>query len=180
MNEKQIRFQIKDERVAVFGYPALEGREGTLVGDGIASFRGEGRRNYEWYLANTVTGTIRNFSTSDGRLLVDDSDIDYNAIASECEYGLEYAKTKRMNYATMGYWDFFKDGFCAISWMLYPDGVYFADSDGFGVEDNDEEVVYAIIDTELTIVEPFRPLEHINATLEEVRQRKRETITNSK
>jgi len=33
--------------------------------------------------------------------------------------------------------------------MLYPDGRYFADEDGYGMEDNEEENVYCIIDSNL-------------------------------
>lgn len=57
--------------------------------------------------------------------------------------------------------------------MLYPDGRYFADSDGFGMEDNDEEDVFAIIDTNLDIVEPFRPVKDVANYLKELRNKKR-------
>ena len=62
--------------------------------------------------------------------------------------------------------------------MLYPDGRYFADSDGFGMEDNDEEEVYAIIDTNLVIVEPFRPIKDVANYLKELRNKKHKTLTN--
>ena len=62
--------------------------------------------------------------------------------------------------------------------MLYPDGRYFADSDGFGMEDNDEEEVYAIIDTNLMIVKPFRPIEDVTDYLKELRKNKHEILTN--
>ena len=47
----------------------------------------KGWRNYELYIANTITGEIRKLSTTNGELLVDDNDIDYDAIAKECENG---------------------------------------------------------------------------------------------
>lgn len=53
--------------------------------------------------------------------------------------------------------------------MIYPDGRYFEDSDGFGGEDNDVEFVYAIINTNLDIIEPFRPVDDIKKYLEELR-----------
>lgn len=59
-----------------------------------------------------------------------------------------------------------------------PDGRYFADSDGFGMEDNDEEEVYAIIDTNLVIVEPFRPIKDVANYLKELRNKKHKTLTN--
>ena len=139
----------------------------------MAIFFGKGWRNYELYIANTLTGKIRKLSTIDGELLVDDDDIDYDAIVKLCENGLHNARNKEIRYAGINRWDGFKDGLCAISWMLYPDGRYFADSDGFGMEDNDEEEVYAIIDTDLNIVEPFRPIKDVAAYLNEIRKNKR-------
>lgn len=54
--------------------------------------------------------------------------------------------------------------------MLYPDGMYFADNDGFGMEDNNEVIVYAIIDTNLDIIEPFRPIKSISRYLRDLRE----------
>ena len=180
MIEKTIEFKIRDGEVVIHGYPELENRKGVVVGDGIAFFFGEGWRNYELYIANTITGEIRKLSTANGNLLVDDNDIDYNAIAKECENGIGNAQAKDIRYAGLNRWDGFKDGLCAISWMLYPDGRYFADEDGFGMEDNDEEEAYAIIDTDLNIVEPFRPIKDIAAYLKEIRKNKRESVINNK
>ena len=120
-------------------------------------------------IVNMETGKVRVFSEG-CRLLVDDCEIDYDAIEQQCVNGIHNARAKVIRYAGLGRWDDFKDGLCAISWMLYPDGQYFADSDGYGMEDNDEEVVYAIIDTDLNIVEPFRPVKNVEAYLKEVRK----------
>lgn len=171
MNVGTIKFEIKDKDVFVHGYPELEGRKGILAGDGMAFFFGEGWRNYELYIANTQTCKILKISTSGGTILVDDKDIDFEAIAKECVNGLGNAEAKTIRYAGINRWDGFKDGLCAISWMLYPDGRYFADEDGFGMEDNDEEDVYAIIDTNLNIIEPFRPIKDVSAYLKEIRCR---------
>ena len=180
MIEQCIKFKIRDGEVIIHGYPELENRKGVIVGDGIAFLFGEGWRNYELYIANTITGEIRKLSTTNGELLVDDNDIDYDAIAKECENGNGNAQAKAIRYAGLNRWDGFKDGLCAISWMLYPDGRYFADSDGFGMEDNDEEVVYAIIDTDLNIVEPFRPIDNIEAYLKKLRKSNRTKQINDK
>lgn len=118
-------------------------------------------------IVNTETGKVRVLSEG-CRLLVDDCEIDYDAIEQQCVNGIHNARAKEIRYAGLGRWDDFKDGLCAISWMLYPDGQYFADSDGYGMEDNDEEVVYAIIDTDLNIVEPFRPVKNVETYLKEV------------
>ena len=176
MDTNVVEFKIRDREVSVLGYPELENHRGIISGDGMAFFFGEGWRNYELYVANTLTGKIRKLSTANGELLVDDSDIDYDAIAKECENGIGNAKAKVIRYAGINRWDGFKDGLCAISWMLYPDGRYFADSDGYGMEDNDEEEVYAIIDTNLDIIEPFRPIEDVKSYLSELRKCKHQTI----
>ncbi len=176
MEQDIVKFEQKGNEVFVYGYPELKDRKGVLVGDGMAFFFGEGWRNYELYVANTITGKIRKLSTANGELMVDDNDIDYAAIAKECANGIGNAKAKTIRYEGLNRWDGFKDGLCAISWMLYPDGRYFADSDGFGMEDNDEEEVYAIIDTDLNIIEPFRPIKDVTAYLKEIRKNKRESV----
>ncbi len=176
MNTDSIKFRVKGKDITVSGYPELEGCEGTLEGDGMALFFGDNR---ELYIANTQTGKIRKVSTEES-LLVNDNEIDIETIAKVCENGLHNAQSKAIRYAGLNRWDGFKDGLCAISWMLYPDGRYFADSDGFGMEDNDEEVVYAIIDTDLNIVEPFRPIDNIEAYLKKLRKNNRTKQTNDK
>ena len=176
MEQETIRFKQQDNDVFVYGYPELKDRKGILAGDRMAFFFGEGWRNYELHVANTLTGKIRKLSTTDGELLVDDNDIDNDAIAKECDNGIVNAQAKAIRYAGLNRWDGFKDGLCAISWMLYPDGRYFADKDGFGMEDNDEEKVYAIIDTDLNIVEPFRPIKDVAAYLKEIRKNKRKSV----
>jgi uncharacterized protein YegL len=47
------------------------------------------------------------------------------------------------------------------------------------MEDNDEEEVYAIIDTDLNIVESFRPIKDVSAYLIEIRKNKREIVINN-
>ena len=176
MNTDSIKFRVKGKDVTVSGYPELEGCEGTLEGDGMAFFFGDNR---ELYIANTQTGKIRKVSTEES-LLVNDNEIDIEAIAKVCENGLHNAQSKAIRYAGVNRWDGYKNGMCAITWTLYPDGRYFADSDGFGMEDNDEEVVYAIIDTDLNIVEPFRPIDNIKAYLKKLRKNNRTKLTNDK
>ena len=56
MEQEAIRFEQKDSDIFVYGYPELKDRKGVIVGDGIAFFFGEGWRNYELYIANTITG----------------------------------------------------------------------------------------------------------------------------
>lgn len=53
----------------------------------------------------------------------------------------------------------FKDGVAYLSWTLQPDGRYYADEDGFGVEDDDEINFYAFIDTQANILIPFQSMD---------------------
>ncbi len=39
----------------------------------------------------------------------------------------------------------FKDGVACVQWTLQPDGCYYADSDGYGMNDDDEINMYAFI-----------------------------------
>lgn len=176
MKSETIRFEKNKQNhryVFVYGYPELENREGVIAGDGIAVFHGEGWKNYELYIANMNTGKIRKLATANGHLLVDNDDIDYDAIAKECVNGINNAQAKAIRYAGLCPWGDFKNGLNAIYWELYPDGRYFADEDGFGAENNAEEAVYAIIDTDLNIIEPFRPIKDIATYLNNIRKKKR-------
>lgn len=168
MCTENVKFKITGKDVTVSDYPELEGRKGIMDKEGMALFFG---KNQEMYVANTLSGKIRKLSSA-GHLLVDDGDIDMEAIAKVCKNGFRNARNKEICYAGINRWDGFKNGLCAISWMLYPEGRYFADSDGFGMEDNDEEEVYAIIDTNLVVVEPFRPIKDIATYLKERRKNK--------
>lgn len=50
----------------------------------------------------------------------------------------------------------FKNGVALVKWTLYPDGQYFMDEDGFGMEDNEESALYGFIDTKAHVVIPFQ------------------------
>ena len=170
MDNKTIWFELCDDEVVAHGHPALDGCRGKQCGDGMVFFYGDGWHNHELYVANIRTCKIRKLSTKKGHLLVDDNEIDYYAIEKECINGVSNAYNKQIRYEQLCRWDDFKGGIGAISWMLYPDGRYFADSGGYGMEDNDEENVYAIMDTNLDFIEPFRPIEDVAAYLKEIRE----------
>lgn len=53
----------------------------------------------------------------------------------------------------------FKEGVAYVSWTLQPDGRYYADEDGFGMEDDDEIDFYAFIDRQANILIPFQPMD---------------------
>lgn len=170
--KNKIVFRVKGQDVFVSGYPELNGKTGRLLDKDIALFRGNGWRSYELFFANIVTGKIRQMSDDDGNVLVNDSEIDYELIDKVCLHGAIFAHRKIMVYGEMNSWDLkFKNGITAIIWTLYPDGQYFADEDGYGAENNREERVVAIMDTNLNIIEPFRPIEDIGEYLNNLRSR---------
>lgn len=174
MKWNNIKFEVTGKDVIAVGFSDLDGHTGILSGDGMAFFFG---REKAFYVANIKNRILRQFSSANGTLLVDEREIDFNAIARDCHHGFRNAASKAICYAGLNRYDGYKDGLCAISWMLYPDGRYFADEDGFGMEDNDEENVYAIIDANLDIIEPFRPKKDIVAYLKEIRQAKNKEIS---
>ena len=106
MFKNSVRFKVAGKEVTVLGYPELEGCTGTLDKDGMAFFF---VKNEGLYIANTINGKIRKFS-SNGNLLVDDCDIDFDAIAKVCTNGLHNARNKEIRYAGINRWDGFKDG----------------------------------------------------------------------
>lgn len=84
----------KEKDYVVHGYPELEGRHGIEVGDGMLFFFGSGWRNYEFYIANMLTCKIRKLATEGGDVLVDDSEIDIEAVKRECENGIRMPNSK--------------------------------------------------------------------------------------
>ena len=164
MNTGSISFEIKSDKVFVTGYPELENRPGIMIGDGMAEFRG---RFSALYLANTRTCKIRKFSTEPKqlfkRVLVDDNEIDYDSIAEKCsKEALSTAKIKAIIIIDLKTCYGFKNGICAISWVLRPNDGYYAD-EYTPIQVKKDEVVYAIINTDLDIIEPFRPITDISA-----------------
>ncbi len=117
-------------------------------------------------LVNTQTGCKRQFVASDGVLLVDDKDIDYDAIHRLCKY--PYCVDNKVVMYWFGQYKDFEHGVCALCWTIIPDGLYFADEDGFGAEDNDEENVYCIINMDLEIIVPFQPMKDVGKALAEI------------
>lgn len=151
--------------VRIEGVPELERLEGVIVGEGIVFL---GNSNEKLFVFNSHTGEMRKLVQANC-LLVGDEDIDLEAISHVCQHGYNNASTKALKYGGLSRWGNFSCGITALSWTLYPDGMFFADEDGFGMEDNDEEVVYAIIDTHFNVIEPFRPIDDIDTYLKVLR-----------
>lgn len=108
----------------------------------------------EYTIRNNQTGKERTFVSSDSKLLVDDNDIDFDAIKAIYDRDKAYEKSAQYGFHRVAD---FKDGICRLMWIIYPDGMYFADSDGYGMKDNSEERAICTINKDLEIIEPFRP-----------------------
>lgn len=122
-------------------------------GEHILIFSRKGWGEKEMYMVNTVTqkayhlvdreGYIRSFTNDD----IDPTVFEAGHTSRATALIVEYAKLSISQ---------FKDGKATIEWMLYPDGRYFADEDGFGMEDNDEVDVAAVIDEDCKVIEKFK------------------------
>lgn len=122
------------------------------------------------YLVNKATGKAR--VTDSLGLLVGFSNKEIDFKTLDKTPNSQNAHTRRIDYARIGRWDDCKEGLIALSWMLYPDGRYFADSDGFGGEDNDELTVYCVMNDNLEVIRPFTIVRDIRELLKELRESK--------
>jgi hypothetical protein len=52
----------------------------------------------------------------------------------------------------------FENGVASIEWQINPDGMYFMDSDGYGITDDEERPLFAFVDRQLRVLLPFRYL----------------------
>ncbi|WP_294874047.1 MULTISPECIES: hypothetical protein [Prevotellaceae] len=128
------------------------------IGENMAVLSGKGR---SYTIINKETGKARQLVSEDGTLLVADNEIDFDATNKGCP---DFNGCKWVRY-WFGRYDNFRNGVCAICWTVYPDGRYFADEDGFGMEDNDEEKIYCIINKDLEIIVPFQPMNDVKEIL---------------
>lgn len=129
------------------------------IGENMVQFG----KNGSFYLANTQTGRVRCLVNEKGGVEVADKDIDYESIHHQLEHCAN--ADRKMAPYWFGRYDDFRGGVAALSWTLYPEGRYFEDEDGFGGEDNEEEKVFCVINTNLEIIVPFRPMEDVRRVL---------------
>lgn len=115
------------------------------------------------YLVNKKTGKARQISMPGFVVGFSDDEIDFATL--DKLPNSKNAHSRRMDYARIGRWDNCKNGLIALSWMLCPEGGYFADEDGFGMEDNDELKVYCVMNDNLEVVRPFTVVPDVPALL---------------
>lgn len=145
-------FWIDGSKAFSHGHPDL--RVGYAIGEGMAMF---GKPCGPLYIANTETNEVKQLVDKDGHVVgFGDQDFDWEKLK-----GVEHRRcldNMQADYGGMGRYSDFRNGICCIYWMLYPDGRYFADEDGYGMEDNEEENIYCIIDRHLNVLFPFEPM----------------------
>lgn len=139
--------------------------EGYDRGEGIATFSGNGK-DRTIVLVNTNTGKMRKIRDAGGSILVSDAEMDYETIDALLEHPGD-AHYKCSDYY-FGFYDSFKNGYAALAWTTHPDGMYYMDEDGFGMEPDSEENIYCIINSDLEIVVPFKPMD-VSTVLEQFR-----------
>ena len=124
--------------------------------------------NGDRYLVNKATGKARQISTPGYVVGFSDDEIDFASV-EQLPHGHK-AHARTMNYTPICWYDSCQNGIIALEWMLYPDGRFFADEDGFGMEDNDEENIYCVMNDNLEVIRPFAVVPDIKALLNQLRK----------
>ena len=127
------------------------------MGYGMLRFSNRSYGNKQIFIVNPVLKKVYPISEPSGKLVgFTLDDIDWDNV-NQLEHNGD-AKRLVADYGGLSIGDY-QDGLARVDWMLYPDGRYFADEDGFGMEDNDEVNISAYIDTQCRVVVKFQDLE---------------------
>ena len=127
------------------------------MGYGMLRFSNRSYGNKQIYIVNPALKKVYPVSEPNGNLVgFTLDDIDWDNV-NQLEHNYD-AKRLVADYGGLSIGDY-KDGLARVDWMLYPDGRYFADEDGFGMEDNDEVTISAYIDTQCRVVVKFQNME---------------------
>lgn len=156
-NEKIITgltFRSDESGITCQGHPLLEKLPIHPIGEGMLWIGGS---HEPLFFANTQTGVARQLLDKDSYLTgFEDQDFDWEKLkAVKHPSDLKYY---HVGYGGLRRWNDFSDGVCCLCWMLHPEGSYYADEDGFGMSEDDEEYIYCIIDSSLRIVIPWQPM----------------------
>lgn len=127
------------------------------MGYGMLRFSNRSYGNKQVFIVNPATKKVYPISEANGKLVgFTLDDIDWDNV-NQLEHNGD-AKRLVADYGGLSIGDY-QNGIACVDWMLYPDGRYFADEDGFGMEDNDEVYISAYIDTECKVLVKFQDLE---------------------
>lgn len=125
-------------------------------GCGMLCFWSEAWGNRHTFIVNTQLKKAYEIVNPKGQLVgftLDDIEWD-NVNQLEHNYDAKHLQTSY----SFGIGDF-ENGIASVDWMLHPDGRYYADEDGFGMEDDDEVYVSAYIDTECRVLVKFQNMD---------------------
>ena len=126
------------------------------MGYGMLRFSNRSYGNKQIFIVNPAIKKVYPISEPNGKLVgFTSDDIDWDNV-NQLEHNAD-AKRLVADYGGLSIGDY-QDGVARVDWMLYPDGRYFADEDGFGMEDNDEVNVSAYIDTECRVLVKFQDM----------------------
>ena len=127
------------------------------MGYGMLRFSNRSYGNKQIFIVNPALKKVYPISEPNGNLVgFTLDDIDWDNV-NQLEHNYD-AKRLVADYGGLSIGDY-QDGLARVDWMLYPDGRYFADEDGFGMEDNDEVNISAYIDTQCRVVVKFQDME---------------------
>ena len=87
-------------------------------------------------------------------LTVNQEDINWESLEKLPQKAKETATELYFGYPSFIY--SFNQGVALVCWQLVPDGRYYMDEDGYGMEDDDEVNIYGVIDRTGKVIVPFR------------------------
>ena len=127
------------------------------IGCGMLRFRNQSYGNMQIYIVNPAIEKAYHIQDSNGNVVgFTHDDIDWDNV-SQLKYNGD-AKRLVADYGGLSIGNY-KDGIARVDWILHPDGQYYADEDGFGMEDDDEVSISAYIDTQCRVVVKFQDME---------------------
>lgn len=108
------------------------------------------------FLLDNENGTAVEFMGRNETLLtITSDDIDWASL----ETGVSASAMSRAKALDFHYPSFiyaFKNGVAEVVWQLAPDGMYYMDEDGFGMEPDEAENIYGFIDRQGRVLVKFR------------------------
>lgn len=114
------------------------------------------------FLLDDENGTAVEFMSKNETLLtVTLDDIDWESL----ETGVSASAMRRAKALDFHYPSFiysFMNGVAEVVWQLVPDGMYYMDDDGFGMEPDEKENIYGFIDRQGRVLVKFRYADNDN------------------
>ena len=98
--------------------------------------------------------------------MIADDDIEWDSLNGLPDIAVDRVRERMAFYPFTIYG--FKNGVSQVCWQINPDGMYYADEDGFGMTDDKEINIYGFIDTECSVVVKFQTVRN-SSHIEELR-----------